>query len=72
MNNEDCKGFLRESIQLVATKKPLIVFEVEASADQKMGESRTYKLHTQPEEENLPVYSLTVKVFVDFQASSQA
>eukprot|EP00957_Ditylum_brightwellii_P052854 4007155-Ditylum_brightwellii.AAC.1 len=55
--------FLREAIQLVATKKPLIVFEVEEGADQKLGESRTYKLHTQPGEKISPVYLLAIKVF---------
>eukprot|EP00957_Ditylum_brightwellii_P029321 2216627-Ditylum_brightwellii.AAC.1 len=63
MDNEDCKIFSREAIQLVVTKKPLISFKVEASTDQKMGKSCTYKLHMQPEEENSPVYSLSVEVF---------
>eukprot|EP00957_Ditylum_brightwellii_P075734 5755901-Ditylum_brightwellii.AAC.1 len=50
------KDFLREAIQLVATKRPLIVFEIEEGvADRKLGESWMYKLYTQPEEENSPV-----------------
>eukprot|EP00957_Ditylum_brightwellii_P158403 12056367-Ditylum_brightwellii.AAC.1 len=53
----------RKSIQPVVTKKPLITFEAEQSLDQKLGESRTYKLHMKLEEDNLPVYSLTVEVF---------
>eukprot|EP00957_Ditylum_brightwellii_P036701 2779917-Ditylum_brightwellii.AAC.1 len=54
--------FLREAIQCVTTKKPLIVFRVEKGADWKLGESRTYKLCLEPEEDNSPVYSLTVEV----------
>eukprot|EP00957_Ditylum_brightwellii_P090223 6871598-Ditylum_brightwellii.AAC.1 len=57
------KGFLKEAIQLVATKKPPIAFEVESGMEQKLGESRTYKLHTQPEEDNFPMYLLTIEVF---------
>eukprot|EP00957_Ditylum_brightwellii_P097314 7412239-Ditylum_brightwellii.AAC.1 len=57
------KDFSREAIQLVATKKPPIAFEVEQSVNQKMGESRTYKFFMQPEEDNLPMYSLTIEVF---------
>eukprot|EP00957_Ditylum_brightwellii_P210961 15365608-Ditylum_brightwellii.AAC.1 len=56
------QDFLREAIQLVATKKPLIAFKVEEGADRKLGESRKYKLCMQPEEDNSPVYSLTVEV----------
>eukprot|EP00957_Ditylum_brightwellii_P159124 12110403-Ditylum_brightwellii.AAC.2 len=57
------KDFSREAIQLVATKTLLIVFEVEPNADGKMGESRTYMPCTHLEEDNLPVYSLTVELF---------
>eukprot|EP00957_Ditylum_brightwellii_P098449 7500587-Ditylum_brightwellii.AAC.1 len=53
----------RGDIQLVATKKQLIVFEIVEGVDQKLGESRTYKLCMQPEEDNSHVYLLTVKVF---------
>eukprot|EP00957_Ditylum_brightwellii_P197089 15014938-Ditylum_brightwellii.AAC.2 len=56
------KDFLREAIQFVATKKPPIAFEVEEGADWKLGESSTYKLCMQPEEDNSPVYLLTVEV----------
>eukprot|EP00957_Ditylum_brightwellii_P064811 4917467-Ditylum_brightwellii.AAC.1 len=57
------KDFLREAIQLVATKRPLIAFEVEEGVtDKKIGESRTYKLCTQPEEDNSPIYLLTIEV----------
>eukprot|EP00957_Ditylum_brightwellii_P051723 3922266-Ditylum_brightwellii.AAC.1 len=58
------KDFLRETIQLIATKRPPIVFEIEEGVtDRKLGESRTYKLHTHPEEDNYPVYSLKIEVF---------
>eukprot|EP00957_Ditylum_brightwellii_P102103 7782598-Ditylum_brightwellii.AAC.2 len=57
------KDFLGKTIQLVATKKPPIAFEVGAGADQKMGESRTYKLCAYLEGDDLPVYSLTIEVF---------
>jgi hypothetical protein len=58
------KEFLREAIQLVATKRPLIAFEVEEGVtDKKIGESRTYKLCTRPKEEKSPVYSLRIEVF---------
>eukprot|EP00957_Ditylum_brightwellii_P178433 13591300-Ditylum_brightwellii.AAC.1 len=57
------KDFLREAIQFVATKRSLIAFEIkEGVVDRKLGESRTYKLCTQPEEDNSPVYSLIVEV----------
>eukprot|EP00957_Ditylum_brightwellii_P023149 1746731-Ditylum_brightwellii.AAC.1 len=48
----------------------LIAFEVEPSIDQNMGDSRTYKLCTQPEEDNLPVYSLTV-IFFELGSSEE-
>eukprot|EP00957_Ditylum_brightwellii_P144465 11004523-Ditylum_brightwellii.AAC.1 len=57
------KDFSKETIQLVATKKPPIVFEVDASTDQKLGESRTYKLCTTSEEDSSPAYLLTVERF---------
>eukprot|EP00957_Ditylum_brightwellii_P074756 5681620-Ditylum_brightwellii.AAC.1 len=57
------KKFLKKAIQVVATKKPLIAFEVDTYIDQKIGESRTYKFCMQPEEDSLPVYSLTIEVF---------
>eukprot|EP00957_Ditylum_brightwellii_P187816 14300617-Ditylum_brightwellii.AAC.1 len=58
------KDFSREAIQLVNTKRPLIKFKVEKIVTDKMlGESRMYKLCTQPKEEKLPVYSLTIEVF---------
>eukprot|EP00957_Ditylum_brightwellii_P058719 4452856-Ditylum_brightwellii.AAC.1 len=45
------KDFLREAIQLAATKRCPIAFEVkEGVTDKKLGEIRTYKLCTQPEE----------------------
>eukprot|EP00957_Ditylum_brightwellii_P017994 1356050-Ditylum_brightwellii.AAC.1 len=51
------------AIQLVATKRHLIVFEVEEGVvDKKLGEIRTYKLCMQPEEENSFVYLLTIEV----------
>eukprot|EP00957_Ditylum_brightwellii_P169525 12902390-Ditylum_brightwellii.AAC.1 len=53
----------REASQLVTTKKSLILFKVEEGSDQKLGESRMYKLFTQPEEDNSPVYLLAVEVF---------
>eukprot|EP00957_Ditylum_brightwellii_P065674 4980512-Ditylum_brightwellii.AAC.2 len=57
------KDFLREVIQLVATKRPPIAFGIEEGVtDKKLGESRTYKLCTQPEEDNFPVYWLTIEV----------
>eukprot|EP00957_Ditylum_brightwellii_P211252 15365953-Ditylum_brightwellii.AAC.1 len=49
-------------MQLVETKKPLIVLEVEEGEDITMGESRTYKLCMQLENGNSPVYSLTVEL----------
>eukprot|EP00957_Ditylum_brightwellii_P150667 11471848-Ditylum_brightwellii.AAC.1 len=58
------KDFLRESIQLVAMKRLPIAFEVEEGVtDNKLGESMTYKLCMQPEENNFPVYLLTFEVF---------
>jgi hypothetical protein len=58
------KDFLREAIQLVNTKRPLIKFKVEEGVtDKKLGESRMYKLCMQPKEEKSPVYSLTIEVF---------
>eukprot|EP00957_Ditylum_brightwellii_P087663 6675171-Ditylum_brightwellii.AAC.1 len=48
------QDFSKEVIQLVATKKPPITFEVEEGAKQKLGGSKTYKLYTQPEEDNAP------------------
>eukprot|EP00957_Ditylum_brightwellii_P171317 13041522-Ditylum_brightwellii.AAC.1 len=58
------QGFLREAIQLVAMKKPPIASEVEEGvANRKLGENRTYKLYMQSEEDNSPVYSLTVEIF---------
>eukprot|EP00957_Ditylum_brightwellii_P117927 8995163-Ditylum_brightwellii.AAC.1 len=57
------KDFLREAIQLVATKRPLIAFKIdEGVVDRKLGESRIYKLCTQSEKDNSPMYSLTVEV----------
>eukprot|EP00957_Ditylum_brightwellii_P025397 1921188-Ditylum_brightwellii.AAC.1 len=57
------KDFLREAIQLVATKRPLIMFKIEEGVmDKKLGESRTHKLCMQPEEDNSPVYSLIIEV----------
>eukprot|EP00957_Ditylum_brightwellii_P029460 2227023-Ditylum_brightwellii.AAC.1 len=58
------QDFSREAIQLVVTMKPPIAFEVEEGADRKLGESRTYKLCMQLDEENSPVYSLTVEFLV--------
>eukprot|EP00957_Ditylum_brightwellii_P095607 7283375-Ditylum_brightwellii.AAC.1 len=50
------KDFLREAIQLVNTRRLLIEFKVEKGvADKKLGESRTYKLCTQPTEEKSPM-----------------
>ena len=58
------KDFLREAIELVNTKRPPIKFKVEEGVtDKKLGESRTYKLCTQPKEEKSPVYSLRIEVF---------
>eukprot|EP00957_Ditylum_brightwellii_P092755 7062563-Ditylum_brightwellii.AAC.1 len=58
------QDFLREAIQLVATKKSPIAFKVEEGvAHRKLGESRMCKLCMQPEKDNSPVYSLTVEVF---------
>eukprot|EP00957_Ditylum_brightwellii_P103763 7904788-Ditylum_brightwellii.AAC.1 len=58
------KDFLRESIQIMNTKRPLIEFKVEEGViDKKLGENRMYKLCTQPEEEKSPVYLLTTEVF---------
>eukprot|EP00957_Ditylum_brightwellii_P075035 5702388-Ditylum_brightwellii.AAC.1 len=57
------KDFSREAIQFAVTKKPPIAFKNEADTDQKIGENRTYKFHTQPEEDNLSMYSLTFEVF---------
>eukprot|EP00957_Ditylum_brightwellii_P015027 1133725-Ditylum_brightwellii.AAC.1 len=57
------KEFLREAIQFVNTKRPLIKFEIyKEVADKTLGESRMYKLYTQPKEEKSPVYLLTIKV----------
>eukprot|EP00957_Ditylum_brightwellii_P081284 6183228-Ditylum_brightwellii.AAC.1 len=57
------KDFLREAIQFVAIKRPPIAFKIEEGVtDRKLGESRTYKLCAQLEEDNSPVYSLTVEV----------
>eukprot|EP00957_Ditylum_brightwellii_P027785 2100083-Ditylum_brightwellii.AAC.1 len=53
--DKECTGFSKEAIQLFAAKKRPIVFDVEEGADQKLGESRTYKLCMQPEEENSPM-----------------
>eukprot|EP00957_Ditylum_brightwellii_P051821 3929566-Ditylum_brightwellii.AAC.1 len=39
------------------------MFEAEPSTDQKMGENRTYKLCMQPEDDNLPMSSVTAEVF---------
>eukprot|EP00957_Ditylum_brightwellii_P164381 12514697-Ditylum_brightwellii.AAC.1 len=56
--------FLREAIQLVATKRPQIAFKVEEGVtDKKLGESRTYKLCAQSEEDNSPMHLLTIEVF---------
>eukprot|EP00957_Ditylum_brightwellii_P152418 11603158-Ditylum_brightwellii.AAC.1 len=53
------KDFLRESIQLVNTKRPPIEFEIDKEAmDKKLGESRTCNLCTQPKEEKSPVNQL--------------
>eukprot|EP00957_Ditylum_brightwellii_P170682 12991932-Ditylum_brightwellii.AAC.1 len=50
------KDLLREVIQFVNTKRPPIEFEINKEAtDKKLGESRTYKLCTQPKEERSPV-----------------
>eukprot|EP00957_Ditylum_brightwellii_P064361 4884931-Ditylum_brightwellii.AAC.1 len=57
------KDFLREAIQLVATKRPPIAFKIEEGAvDRNLGEKRMYELHTQLKEDNVPVYSLAVEV----------
>eukprot|EP00957_Ditylum_brightwellii_P058596 4444105-Ditylum_brightwellii.AAC.1 len=57
------KGFLREAIQLVATKMHPTAFEIEEGvADGKLGKSSMCMLCTQLEEDNSPVYSLTVEV----------
>eukprot|EP00957_Ditylum_brightwellii_P189376 14414465-Ditylum_brightwellii.AAC.1 len=56
------KDFLRETIQLVATKRLPITFEIEEGvADRKLGESMMHKLCTQLEEDNPTMYSLTVE-----------
>eukprot|EP00957_Ditylum_brightwellii_P200196 15260975-Ditylum_brightwellii.AAC.2 len=58
------KDSLRETIQLVNTKGPLIKFEINKEfIDKKLGESRLHKLCTQPKEEKSPVYLLTSEVF---------
>eukprot|EP00957_Ditylum_brightwellii_P172719 13148423-Ditylum_brightwellii.AAC.1 len=49
------KDCLREAIQLVPTKRPPIAFKIKE-------ESMMYKLCMQLEEDNSPVYSLTVGV----------
>eukprot|EP00957_Ditylum_brightwellii_P026560 2008615-Ditylum_brightwellii.AAC.1 len=50
------KDFLREVIQFVNTKRPLIKFKVKKGVTgKKLGENRTYKLYTQPKEEKFPV-----------------
>eukprot|EP00957_Ditylum_brightwellii_P115761 8830624-Ditylum_brightwellii.AAC.1 len=57
------KDFLREAIQLVATNRPPIAFGIEEGvADRKLGESRMYKHCKRLEEDNSPVYSLSVEV----------
>eukprot|EP00957_Ditylum_brightwellii_P109499 8351073-Ditylum_brightwellii.AAC.1 len=57
------KDFLKEAIQLVATRRPSSTFNIEEGvADMKLGESRTYKLHMQLEEDKSPLYFLTVEV----------
>eukprot|EP00957_Ditylum_brightwellii_P142152 10830350-Ditylum_brightwellii.AAC.1 len=56
------KEFSREATQLVATKMPPVAFEIEEGVeDRKMRESRMYKLHIQPEEDNSLMWSLTMK-----------
>eukprot|EP00957_Ditylum_brightwellii_P042205 3196171-Ditylum_brightwellii.AAC.1 len=58
------KDFLRKAIQLVNTKRPPIEFKVEkVGMDKKLGESRMFKICTQPEEKKSPVYLLTIQVF---------
>ena len=55
MKYENFQGFLKRAIQLVTTKKPRIMFEVTGNVDKRSG--------AQPNEENSPIYSLTVEVF---------
>eukprot|EP00957_Ditylum_brightwellii_P031305 2373197-Ditylum_brightwellii.AAC.1 len=55
MKYENFQGFLERAIQLVTTKKPQIMFEVTGNVDKRWG--------AQPDEENSPIYSLTVEVF---------
>eukprot|EP00957_Ditylum_brightwellii_P101707 7751222-Ditylum_brightwellii.AAC.1 len=52
----------RQNPAKLRNSKPPISFEVEEGADRKLGESRIYRLHTQLEEDNSPLYSLTVEV----------
>eukprot|EP00957_Ditylum_brightwellii_P136547 10413073-Ditylum_brightwellii.AAC.1 len=57
------KDFSREAIQLVNTTRPLIEFDIkEGVTDKKLGESRAYKLCTQPKEEKFLIYLLTIEV----------
>eukprot|EP00957_Ditylum_brightwellii_P040041 3030333-Ditylum_brightwellii.AAC.1 len=56
------QDFSREAIQPAPTKKPLIASKVEGGTDWRLGESRIYKLRMQLEEDNSPVYLLTVEV----------
>eukprot|EP00957_Ditylum_brightwellii_P119628 9127106-Ditylum_brightwellii.AAC.1 len=58
------KDFSRKTIQFIATKRPPIVLKVEEGVtNKKLGERRMYKLCMQPEEDNSPVYSLTIDIF---------
>eukprot|EP00957_Ditylum_brightwellii_P184279 14036366-Ditylum_brightwellii.AAC.1 len=56
------KDFLREAIQLVNIKRPLIKFEIyKEVTDKKLGESRAYKRCTQSKEETSPIHLLTIE-----------
>eukprot|EP00957_Ditylum_brightwellii_P071079 5402170-Ditylum_brightwellii.AAC.1 len=55
--------FSREATQFLATKKPSIPFNIEESAECKMGECCSYKFCMQLEEANSPIYLLTIEVF---------
>eukprot|EP00957_Ditylum_brightwellii_P114728 8748316-Ditylum_brightwellii.AAC.1 len=48
------KGFSREAIQLVNTRRPLIKFNMEEGVkDKKVGESRVYKVKQVPKGQNV-------------------
>eukprot|EP00957_Ditylum_brightwellii_P033690 2553506-Ditylum_brightwellii.AAC.1 len=56
-------NFSRKAIQLVATKRPPITFEVEERiTHKKLRESRMYKFCMHPDKDNSLMYLLTIEV----------